>query len=102
MTHATAAWLLAWTCVYLWTDVFPLPGVIPGREAVIEVRLKVCHSAEAYRVAVEQRLVDEATDTVMVEWKLVEGTNLHLPAGKATPSWSVFDGLEGRPGTFSE
>ena len=102
MTHAAATWLLAWTCVYLWTDVFPLPGVIPGREAVIEVRLKVCHRDDAYRVAVEQRLVDEATDTVMVECKVVEGTNLRLPAEKATPSWGTFDGLEGRPGTFSE
>lgn len=95
-------WLVAWTCVYLWTDVFPLPGVIPGREAATEIRLKVCHSDVAYRVGVEQRLIDLATDTVIVDWRRVDGTDLYLPAEKADPNWAGFDGREGRPGVFSE
>ena len=97
-----ALWLVAWTCVYLWTDVFPLPGVMPGHDAASEVRLKVCHSAVAYRVGMERRLIDVATDAVIVDWRLIEGSYLYLPAGKADPNWAEFDGLEGRLGVFSE
>jgi len=102
MTHSAATWLLAWTCIYLWTDIFPLPGLIPGSEAVTEVRLKVCHSDTSYRVSVERRLIDEATGRVLADWRQPDGAALYLPAEKASPSWSVFDGLEGRPWTFSE
>ena len=81
---------------------FPLPGLMPGYEAASEIRLKVCYSAVAYRVGMERRLIDVMTDTVIVDWRPVDGADLFLPAGKADPNWAAFDGLEGRPFVFSE
>ena len=81
---------------------FPLPGVMPGRDAASEVRVKVCHSDVAYRVSVEQRLVDLMAETVIADWRRIDGADVYLPAGKADPNWTGFDGLEGRPSVFSE
>ena len=88
--------------MYLWTDVFPLLDVMPGRDAASEVRVKVCHSDVAYRISVEQRLIDLSTEATIADWRRIYGTDLFLPAEKADPNWAGFDGLEGRPGVFSE
>lgn len=59
MSHR-AAWVL--TCVIMWTDLYPLAGMAPDRDAFQEVRQQLCVSERAAMFQLQQRVYFERRD----------------------------------------